>query len=297
MNYLGELCALLTACCWSCSALAFSAATLRVGPFRLNVTRLIMASVLLFATVVLAGIDIHLSSSQLRNLVVSGIVGLVIGDTFLFKSYEIIGPRLGMLIMSVAPAFSALLAFFLLGEVMGWIAIAGMAVTLSGIAIVVLERREKSSSERGTHLDGILFGFIAAIGQGVALVLAKMAFIEGPVNGFLATFIRIGSSVIVIFPLARFAGEYTKFFAVYAGDRKAVWLTILGAIFGPYLGITFSLISVAHTSVGVAATLMATVPIIMLPLSKYVQKEHISWRAVVGAFVAVAGVAILFVRG
>jgi drug/metabolite transporter (DMT)-like permease len=296
MMYVGELCALLTACCWSCSALAFSAATARVGPLRLNVTRLMMATVLLFGTVVLAGIEIHLTSSQLRNLVVSGIVGLVIGDTFLFKAYDNIGPRLGMLIMSAAPAISAVLAYLLLGEVVSWIGIIGIAVTLLGIALVVLERSEKVSGTSRVHLLGIFFGFVAAFGQGVALVWAKMAFNEGPINGFVASLIRIGSSVIVIFPLARLAGEYSHSFALYARDRRAIWLTLLGAFFGPYLGITFSLISVANTSVGVAATLMATVPILMLPLVKYIQKEPISWRAIIGAFIAVAGVAILFLR-
>jgi drug/metabolite transporter (DMT)-like permease len=73
-------------------------------------------------------------------------------------------------------------------------------------------------------------------------------------------------------------------------------MTLLGAFLGPFLGITLSLISVANTTVGVAATLMATVQILMLPLVKYVQKERISWRAILGAAIAVAGVAILFLR-
>lgn len=296
MNYLGEVCALLTACCWSGSALAFSAATLRVGPIRLNVTRLLIAAVLLFAVVVIAGIEVHLSSSQLRNLAISGIVGLVIGDTFLFKSYENIGARLGMLIMSIAPAVSALLAYVLLGEVLGWMGAVGMAVTLLGIAVVVLERRESVSATRRVHLLGIFFGFIAAAGQGIALVLAKMAFNEGPVNGFVASLIRIASAILVIFPLARLAGEYNNAFRIYSNDRRALWLTLLGAFLGPFLGITLSLVSVAYTTVGVAATLMATVPILMLPIVKYVLKEQVTWRALLGAVVAVAGVAILFLR-
>jgi drug/metabolite transporter (DMT)-like permease len=296
MNYIGETCALLTACCWSGSALAFSAATLRVGPIRLNVTRLIVAAVLLFVTVVLAGIDVHLSSSQLRNLAISGVVGLVIGDTYLFKAYENIGARSGMLIMSVAPAISALLAYILLGEVLGWMGAAGMAVTLFGIAIVVLERREVMKGNRKTHVLGIVFGFIAAAGQGAALVLAKMAFNEGPVNGFVASLIRISSAIIVIFPLARLAGEYSNSIEIYLKDRRALWLTLLGSFLGPFLGITLSLVSVTYTTVGIAATLMAMVPILMLPIVKYVLKETVSWRAVAGAVVAVGGVAILFLR-
>lgn len=296
MNYVGEVSALLTAVCWSGSALAFSAATLRVGPIRLNVTRLLMAAVLLFVTVVAAGIEIHLSSTQLRNLVFSGIVGLVIGDTFLFMSYENIGARLGMLIMSFAPAVSALLAYLLLGEVLGWYGAIGMAVTLIGIAVVVLDRRETIAASRRVYLQGILYGFIAAAGQGGGLVLAKMAFNEGFVNGFVGSLIRIGSAIVVIWPLARLAGEYSNSFKIYLADRRALWLTLLGAFLGPFLGITLSLVAVTYTTVGIAATLMATVPILMLPLIKFLLKESVSWRALAGAVVAVAGVAVLFLR-
>ncbi|MCX6144297.1 MAG: DMT family transporter [Ignavibacteriales bacterium] len=296
MPFIGELCGLLTAVCWSGSSLAFSAATLRVGPIRLNVTRLIFAAALLFVAVVITGSDIHLSSSQLRNLVISGIIGLVIGDTFLFKSYEIIGARMGMLIMSVAPAISALLAYVLLGEILSWMAVLGMVVTLLGIAIVVFERRETITGTRRSHFQGIVFGFLAAAGQGVALVMAKMAFNEGPINGFVATLVRIVSSTIVIWPLAWIAGKYDNAYSIFMKDRKALWLTLLGAFLGPFLGITLSLVSVANTTVGIAATLMATVPILMLPLVKYIQKDHISWRAIVGATIAVGGVAILFMR-
>lgn len=296
MQYLGELSALLTACCWSGSALAFSAAALRVGSVKLNVTRLIFAAILLLLVVVLSGVEINLSRSQIWNLVLSGIVGLVVGDTFLFKAYETIGARIGMLIMSVAPAISALLAFLMLGETMGWAALVGMMITLGGIALVVLERRETPTRQRDAFVKGMVFAFVAAAGQGGALVLAKMAFNEGPINGFVATLVRITASVVIIFPVARLAGQYENAYSVYANDRKALWLTLLGAFLGPFLGITLSLISVAHTTVGIAATLMATVPILMLPLVRFVLKEQVSWRALLGAIVAVAGVAILFLR-
>jgi drug/metabolite transporter (DMT)-like permease len=296
MPLLGELSALLTACCWSGSALAFSAATVRVGPIRLNVTRLILASLLLFVTVVIAGIDVHLSSSQLRNLALSGIIGLVLGDSFLFKSYEYIGARLTMLIASVAPAISALLAYFLLGEVLSWLGVIGMFVTLIGVSIVVLERRDPFGHSQRHFGAGILYALLASAGQGVGLVIAKMAFLEGAINGFVASLVRIATAVVVILPVAKLAGRYENTFKVYLNDRKSMGLTLLGAFLGPYLGVTLSLVAISYTKVGIAATLMATVPIMMLPLVKYIQKEVLSWRAIVGAFVAVGGVAILFLR-
>jgi drug/metabolite transporter (DMT)-like permease len=296
MPLLGELSALLTACCWSGSALAFSAATVRVGPIRLNVTRLILASFLLFVTVVIAGIDVHLSSSQLRNLALSGIIGLVLGDSFLFKSFEYIGARLTMLIASVAPAISALLAYFLLGEVLSWLGVIGMFVTLFGVSIVVLERRDSLGHSQRHFGVGILCALLASVGQGVGLVIAKMAFLEGAINGFVASLVRIATAVVVILPVAKLAGRYENTFKVYLNDRKSMGLTLLGAFLGPYLGVTLSLVAISYTKVGIAATLMATVPIMMLPLIKYIQKEVLSWRAIVGAFVAVGGVAILFLR-
>jgi drug/metabolite transporter (DMT)-like permease len=296
MNYVGEVSALLTAVCWSGSALAFSAASLRVGSVRLNVTRLLMAAVLLLVTIVLAGIDFNLSASQLRNLALSGIVGLVIGDTFLFKSYEYIGARLGMLIMSFAPAVTALLAYLLIGEVLGWYGAVGMGVTLFGISVVVLDRRETIAGSRRVFVQGIIYAFIAAAGQGGGLVLAKMAFNEGSVNGFVASLIRITSAVVIMLPLVRLAGEYSTVFKIYSSDRRALWLTLLGSFLGPFLGITLSLVAVTYTTVGIAATLMATVPILMLPLIKFLLKESVSWLALAGAVVAVAGVAVLFLR-
>jgi drug/metabolite transporter (DMT)-like permease len=294
MPFLGELSALLTACCWSGSSLAFAAATVRVGPIRLNVTRLMIASVMLCVTVVVAGIEVHLSSSQLRNLVISGVIGLVLGDSLLFKAYEYIGARLTMLIASLAPAVSAMVAFLLLDEILAWLGLLGMLVTLVGVGIVVLERRESFVFPHRYYGLGILYGILSAVCQGVGLVIAKLAFIEGPIDGLVAALVRTVPAVLVIYPLAKLSGRYEKTMQIYLKDRKAIGLTMLGGLLGPYLGITLSLIAISHTKVGIAATLMATVPIFMLPLVKYIQREVLSWRAIAGAFIAVGGVAILF---
>jgi drug/metabolite transporter (DMT)-like permease len=141
---------------------------------------------------------------------------------------------------------------------------------------------------------GILYGILSAVCQGVGLVIAKLAFIEGPIDGLVAALVRTVPAVLVIYPLAKLSGRYEKTMQIYLKDRKAIGLTMLGALLGPYLGITLSLIAISHTKVGIAATLMATVPIFMLPLVKYIQREVLSWRAIAGAFIAVGGVAILF---
>lgn len=140
MLYAGELSALLTAALWTGSSMTFAAATMRVGSMYVNVVRLIMAALLLPLILFTAGISIAVSSSQFGFLILSGFVGFVFGDTFLFKSFEYNSARICMLIMACAPAVTAIFAFFVLGESLSLMGLLGMIVTLAGIALVVLEQ-------------------------------------------------------------------------------------------------------------------------------------------------------------
>lgn len=243
-----------------------------------------------------AGININLSKLQIVNLAISGLVGIVIGDTFLFKAFTMIGTRLSMLLMSLTPAMSAILAYFFLNEKIVFLGIVGMVITLLGIILVVFDQKERKNSKHSSAGIGIFYGVLGALGQAVALIFAKMAFEESSINGFLATFIRLFSAALLILPLAIFLRRYKNPIKLYVNDKKAAVLTFGGTLFGPFLGITLSLISIANTKVGIASTLMATVPVIMLPIGKIFFKDHITLKAIIGAVIAVAGVAILFLR-
>lgn len=256
---------------------------------------MILAVIILFITITLAGISIDLSKSQLINLAISGIIGLVIGDTFLFKAFTMIGTRLSMLLMSLTPAMSAILAYFFLGERIVMLGIIGMIITLFGIVLVVFDRKEKDASHSQRGL-GILYGILGAVGQALGLIFAKLAFEESNINGFLATFVRLFSAAILILPVSIMLRRYKNPITLYKSDTKGLALTFGGTFFGPFLGITLSLIAISNTSVGIASTLMATVPVIMLPIGKFVFKDQIKLRAVIGSVIAVVGIAILFLR-
>jgi drug/metabolite transporter (DMT)-like permease len=294
MNYLGELSALLTAVLWSGTSLAFSAAAEKIGSLQLNINRMIFASVFLIATISIMGYRFDLSDSQFVNLIISGVIGLVIGDTFLFKSYQMIGARVSMLLMALSPAMSAILAFIFLGETISLLGIIGILITLSGIALVILERNINSKYQ--ITMLGIVYGILGAMGQAGGLIFAKFAFNEGHITGFIATFIRVFSSVIIFLPIMLLLKKYKNPYILFNKNKSALGVTLIGTILGPFLGITFSLIAVENTKVGIAATLMSTMPIIMLPMVKYIQKEKLSWRAIVGAVIAVGGVALIFLR-
>ncbi|HLP17883.1 MAG TPA: DMT family transporter [Bacteroidota bacterium] len=296
--FFGELCALITACFWSMSPLFFSAAIDRVGTVTVNITRLTFALVFLVASVIVMRYSVSMSLTQYAYLSISGFLGLVFGDSFMFKGFQFVGARITMLIMALSPAIAAVLAFVVLGEHMPLLGIAGIALTLSGIIWVVLER--KQGTERTPHklpTIGLFYAFCGAIGQGSGLVFAKLALREGgAINGLVATLIRIAAAWILLIPIAMAARTMKNPITAYRSERRALWLTAGGALVGPFLGITFSLMAVAHTEVGVAATIMAMVPIVMLPLLKIFYHEELTWKSIAGAFVAVAGVVLLFLK-
>lgn len=296
MQFIGEFAALFTAVLWSGSSMVFAAATARIGSIQVNISRLLMATIYLGIVILLFGLPVALSARQAGNLAVSGIVGLALGDSFLFKAYKEIGARVTMLIMSLAPAVTAVLGYLFLNETISLQAVLGMIITIVGIAIVVLERRTIAAGRPSWSFEGLALAVLAAVGQGVGLIFAKLAFREGEVNGFVATFIRILSSLVLLVPGLLMTGRWANPVRVFSRDRQALLLTAAGSVLGPFLGISFSLIAISHTDVAVAATLMATVPILMLPLVHIFHHEQLSWKSITGAFVSVLGVGLLFFR-
>ena len=296
MPLLGELSALLTAFLWSGTSIVFSEATQRVGSIMVNITRMVLALLLLLVTVLAMGLPMQLSTTQIGNLFISGIIGLVLGDSFLFRAFKDIGPRISMLLMALVPAMSAVLAWMFLDEALAALDLAGMIVTMGGVALVILDRRANASIPRRVKLLGVLFGVLAALGQAAGLIFAKFAFNEAPIHSMVATLVRIAAAVLLFLPVAMLLKWYKNPFRVYAREPKALLYTGIGAIIGPYLGITFSLVAIVHTEVAIATTIMSLPPIIMLPLVRIVYKEHLTTRAVLGALLAVAGVALLFLR-
>lgn len=295
MPLLGEIAAIFTAVMWSITSVAFTEASVRVGSLTVNVTRLIIATFFLLITVLVLGFKFDLTNSQFLYMALSGIIGLVFGDGFLFKGFQYVGARISMLVMSLVPAFSAFLAFFILGEIISFWGIVGILLTMSGVMLVVLQKNNSKTFDPSFKIRGLIYCLLGALGQAAGLIFAKFAFNEGSINGFVATLVRIIPSIIFLYPIAYFSNRLGNPIKTYLADRKAFKFTLLGTFVGPYLGITFSLIAIANTYVGIASTLMSTAPIIMLPLVKYYYKEKLSAIAIIGTFIAVAGIAILFV--
>ena len=296
MINIGEIAALITAVLWSGTAIAFSEATKMVGSFTVNLTRLLLATFFLVVTILLFNLNCQISLHQIYLLGLSGIIGLVFGDGFLFKSYQYIGARLSMLIMTLSPAVASLTAYLYLGEVLSMWGIIGILITISGISIVVFKRSEQPSTDYKKNNLGYIFAVLGAVGQAINLIFAKEAFSYGEINSFVATFYRMLPSIILMYILGYFYKSRKVSLKILKERKDALKFIIVGSIIGPFLGITFSLIAISNTKVGIAATLMSTMPIIMLPIVKYYYKEKLSFISIFGAFIAVIGIAILFLR-
>jgi drug/metabolite transporter (DMT)-like permease len=296
MHYLGELSALLTAILWSGSALIFAHASVKINPVQVNIVRLCFAVLYLLVVILVFNLDVNLTRSQLIYLCVSGVIGLALGDTFLFKAFRELGARLSMLVMSLAPAIAAIVAWGMINDTLAPLGVLGMCVTVCGVAMVVMKKAPAGSAPVRWDALGLFFALLGAVGQGVGLVFAKMAFNEHEVNGFVATAVRIAASLVILIPGSIMSGRFENPVGMAMRERGAFVLVAVGSILGPFLGIAFSLIAVAHTSVGVAAAIMGTVPVLMLPMVRIIHKERLTGNAVAGALLATAGVTILFLR-
>jgi drug/metabolite transporter (DMT)-like permease len=307
MPYLGELAALGTALFWAFTSIFFSEASKRIGSFNVNKIRLVMA-VIVYTVVltILKGSPFPqlLNSSQVFWLGLSGFIGLVIGDSCIFKALVIIGPRLTTLIFSTSPVITTLVAWTFLGEKLTWLDIIGIVLTLTGVAWVVMERQARTQKrfdpvhghpDTGSYGKGVLLALGAAVGQALGLVLAKqgMAFSGGDVEPMFASYIRMLVAMSTIWLISGLRGKLKSVFASMK-DVRALKQSFGGTICGPFLGVWMSLVAIKYISTGVAATLNATVPIMVIPIVIFYYKEKVSLRAVFGALLAICGVTLLF---
>jgi len=294
-SYTGEIAALLTALFWTITALAFEAAGKRVGSLSLNLIRLCIGFA--FLTIFVSffrgqALPLDATFHHWFWLSISGVIGFTIGDFLLFKGFILVGARISMLMMALVPPLTALIGWIVMGETLTPTNFLGMALVVGGISLVVLERSPDHKQVKLSHpLRGILAAFGGAVGQAVGLVLSKYGM--GDYDAFAATQIRIIAGTLGFCVVVTLLGLWPRVGSAFR-DKKAMGTMSLGSFFGPFLGVSFSLIAVKYAATGVAATIMAIVPVLIIPPSIILFKEKVSLREFVGAVVAVVGVAILF---
>ena len=294
-DHYGEFAALLVAFFWTITALAFESASRRLGSLAVNLLRLIIGFIFLSIFVLFyRGMILPLDASG-ENwlwLTLSGLVGFVFGDLFLFKSYTIIGSRFAMLIMTLVPPVTAFFGWLIMGEKLKPMHYLGMALTFTGIAMAIFNRNGKGEKlSLKLAPSGILYAFGGAVGQALGLVLSKKGLTD--YDPFAATQIRIITGIIGFAVLVTVMKRWNNIREALLNKAGMKTLS-LGAFFGPFLGVSFSLVAVKFTEAGIASTIMALVPIFIIAPAVMLYKEKVTAAEITGAIISVAGVALFF---
>ena len=290
-SHVGEIASLLTAVCWTLSAIYFERAGRRVGSLSVNIIRIFLGVVFLgLTTLITRGMFFPLDATAYNWLWlgISGIVGFFLGDLFLFKSYTIIGSRTSQLVMSLAPMITAVIGWFFLQEILSIKSILGIVVSVSGIMIAVAGKKLKLN----VPLRGFLYALGGAIGQAVGLILSKKGM--GDYDAVAATQIRAIFGFAAFAILVTFMRRWRRVFVVSA-DLTSMKSITVGTIFGPFIGVSISLYAVQHTETGIAPALMALTPIFIIIPSAIMFKEKITAQQVVGAVISIIGASIFFI--
>lgn len=292
---IGELTALGTAICWSLSATFFELSGRKVGSLAVNYIRLITGFIFISIFTFLTRGHLLPVDANIKNwifLSISGLIGFFIGDLFLFQSYLEIGSRVSMLIMATSPPITALLGFIIFGERLSLISLLGIVLTLSGIAVVILSRGDEEKKVKVTYsIKGLSYAFLGSLGQAVGLIFSKLGM--GSYNAFAATQIRIIAGFIGFSILILYTNRFEDIIKALKDKRALLDITI-GSIFGPFVGVGLSLLSLQYTSAGISSTITSITPVTIIPLSIIVFKEKIKIKEIMGALITVIGVGILF---
>lgn len=296
--YIGELAALTTAVLWAITSVFFTVASRLIGAGSVNRLRLGLAMVLIaLYHWVLTGTPFPFETEPWRwgVLSISSLLGLVIGDGALFLAFVYIGPRLTLLVMIVVPVMTALFGWLCFGESLDGQEVVGILVTLVAIGWVVTDKKSETDVSGlyppDKYVIGIVLALVGAVGQTANLIVTKYALIDG-YSTLSATEVRIFVALVVLWVLAGCQGKLVHSIGQMR-NRLAALFVLGGAIAGPFLGIWFSYVSIQNTRVGVAATIMATPPLLMIPLSALFFKEKTSGRGWLGTCIAFLGIVLL----
>ena len=320
MPIIGDVAGLLTSLFFAFNAIVTTKAVAQIGSIILNRARVAFALLyLLILNLVLFGQPLPLGAGSVRWtwLGLSGLIGLAIGDVFLFQSYLSIGPRLGSLVFSLSTVFGVLEAWVFFGETLRLAQILGIALCLAGILWVVAERQFQPPPSTGLEsglppdpaaspsvvdaavahhrpsLAGIVFAILAAVAQATGLVFSRQG-MQGDFSPIRANAIRMLVAVVALWLVALLQRRAGPTIQTLRAHPSALKLVALAALLGPVIGVSLSLLSVQNIPVGVASVLTSLAPILILPLSSIFFKEHLGWQPIAGTFLAMAGVIILF---
>lgn len=295
-DFRGEVAALGAAFIWAAASIVYTGVGRQLSPLVLNLVKGLIAIALLLLTLLFLGKLLpSVSLMPVLLLLISGVIGIGIGDTAYFAALNSLGARRALVLESLSPPLGAFLALVFLQEQLAPLAWLGIGLTIAGVTWVVMERSPQPNGTL-THppLRGIVAGLVAAAGQAIGAVLSRAALAGTDVDPLWSTLIRLLAGILML--LIWFSAQKHPIQKLAPLRSRRLWgIVIMAAFASTYLGIWLQQIALKYAPTGIAQSLSATSPLFVIPFA-IATGEKVSLRAVFGAAIALAGVWLLFVR-
>ncbi|MDC7238279.1 MAG: DMT family transporter [Sphaerochaetaceae bacterium] len=227
-------------------------------------------------------------------LLLSGVIGFFICDSFAFWAFANIGAREAMVIMTLNPIFHSILSYFFFSEVLSFYQILSILITISGIIILILAKNKKSDNlKKKNKTKGILFAFLGALFQAISNIIAKSA-LDTLYPLSLNTIRMIGGFIAAVVFAIFVRKEFIKDFKSYKSVNNLALLA-LASISGPIIGITILLAAFNYAPVGLVTAIAQISPIFILVYELVFLKKRISLLEIIGTLISVLGVSLMFI--
>jgi drug/metabolite transporter (DMT)-like permease len=300
--------AFLTTIFFSLSAILAARSIRLVGTTIANLGRLLVAFICL-------GTYAHLAGSGMegagRNwFLLSGVIGMGLGDLALFAALPRLGSRLSVLMTQcLAVPIAMAVEWTWLGTRLAAPEIVWSAVILSGVAIALMPSKN-DPPKVPLRVSGLVFGFLSAAGQGLGAVVSRRAYevahLAGEsIDGISAAYQRIAGGLVIAviyFSLlhlwrhhrrTRGAAEANPPLGTFRKIARGGAIVVLNALAGPVFGVSCYQWALASTPSGIVLPIVATTPLVIVPLSFWIEGDRPTRRSLVGGVVAVFGVVAL----
>ena len=287
---MGESLALAAAFGWVGSSVFLERASKETGTLAVNLIRLIIALLFLgVITYVKRGLVLPLdvTKESLKFLSISGLFGLFLGDFFLYKSYIKIGPRITLLVMTFSPVAVSILSFFILGEKIEGFKVLGMLLTIIGIAIVILKKKNDKEFSK----VGFIYALLAMLGESLGIIFTRLGSIE--YDSFATIQVRTIPAILAFIVYISLKKEWSNIKEGIVNKKGMIYI-VLGTIVAT-LGVTALVEAMKYANVGIVSTLAATSPILIIPISIIFFKEKVSILEGIGALISFVGITIFYI--
>ncbi len=291
------LIAILAALCWAIASLISADVTRKIGGLAFNRIRLFFVSIMLISCTFYLDTWVTINQDFLFTILLSGIIGVFLGDTLLFIALQKIGPRRNNILFSLAAPFTVILNIVFLNELMSTINLVGCIIVFFGVVVAIAYGNSKDKDHRweiveGNIYSGIFLGVVAALCQAIGLIMMKPILSMGA-DPIASASLRTAISFIFL--------SFTFFLNLNIFNQKGsltikiIAQSIISGFLGMALGMSLLLIALQKADAGIVATLSSTSPIMILLLIWLITKKMPTMGAWIGTILAIIGSGLIFI--